>query len=303
MSGAERVVGALTSAARGDAFGAGCRGGVAAPTDATQQQLFVLEGLLRARGRQLASGRPVDAAAMVHAGLLRWLSTQEASAPPPVPDGWLVGVSALYSRRAEAPDTARSLRTGLRGSVAAPVNNRSEATVLVRALPAAVASLAPWTLGGELAALTHGDAGALAATGFLAVLLRGLLVGLQPADAVAAAAGVARERGHGARAATWERAAHGDPPVPEARSAEAVLAAALWAWQQPEPLLAVAARVAAPSRGGSVVGALVGAAGGALHGPEHPLDAVVGEVAGDAARLFDGPFDVFPPNDWQRYPG
>jgi ADP-ribosylglycohydrolase len=81
----DRLRGAMVGAVYGDALGAEREGAGFAATDATQQMLFVSDGLIRSFLRQRASGTSdADALSAAHQALRRWLDTQAATEPPPV---------------------------------------------------------------------------------------------------------------------------------------------------------------------------------------------------------------------------
>ncbi|GGK65555.1 hypothetical protein Ppa06_21690 [Planomonospora parontospora subsp. parontospora] len=80
-------------------------------TDDTQMTLFTAEGLIRAR---LHGGDPL---AGVHGAYLRWLDTQDHTAPRPEDDGfrtgWLRTERWLYARRAPGNACLSGLRSGI----------------------------------------------------------------------------------------------------------------------------------------------------------------------------------------------
>ena len=84
-------------------------------TDDTQMVLFTVEALL-------ADG---DRAAALHAAYLRWLRTQETAAPPAGAEG-LAAQAWLYAQRAPGNACLSGLRSGRRGTPAAPANPGSK---------------------------------------------------------------------------------------------------------------------------------------------------------------------------------
>lgn len=118
-----RILGCLLAGAAGDALGAAvefmdwpaircqfgphgiramaqCYGRRGSVTDDTQMTLFTAEGLIRAVVRSEARGI-CHAPSVVHHALLRWLVTQgQRPATEIGQDGWLIGESRLWARRA-----------------------------------------------------------------------------------------------------------------------------------------------------------------------------------------------------------
>lgn len=131
-------------------------------TDDTQMTLFTVEALLR-------DGDPV---AELRDAYLRWLQTQEH--PRPTGDG-LLAVPELHSARAPGNtclSALRATRAGALGSTQHPINDSKGCGGVMRAAPAGLVAPDPrraFTLGCDLAAITHGHpsgylpAGALAA--------------------------------------------------------------------------------------------------------------------------------------------
>jgi hypothetical protein len=196
----------------------------------------------------------------------------------------------MYQRRSRAVDTARVLRSGLRGTVDAPINNQREPTVLLRALPAAASSWSPAALAEGLAALTHGDTSARAATALFAIWLHKLLVGEEPAEAWASAQalrGPAPSTPGSAAVLAWAVAR-----TVEARDPRAALFAAL---DEASP----------PSRALAVLGASLGARFGCAWVDPASVDlgALAADVADDLHRCFGGAPNQITEEDWLRYPG
>jgi ADP-ribosyl-[dinitrogen reductase] hydrolase len=155
-------------------------------TDDTQMTLFTLEGLLLAG----PDGDLVDA---VRAAYLRWLQTQ--GGPPAEPAGQLLGIDELHSLRAPGHTCLSALRAtaagGAVGTVARPINNSKGCGGVMRAAPAGF--LGPdlarsFTLGCDVAALTHGHPSGYLPAGVLAAAVSQILfTGASLTEAVDAA--------------------------------------------------------------------------------------------------------------------
>lgn len=206
---ASRVLGCLLGGAVGDALGAPVEflnleqirgrfgadgivdfseayGRVGAVTDDTQMTLFTVEGLLRAYVRYTGRGICSPPGVIQHA-YLRWARTQgvplkaEVAQEDAWPDGWLVKVEQLWARRAPGNTCTTALsqivKLGDR-----PENESKGAGALMRVAPVGlVARLegdpilgsepAPYALGCESSALTHGHPTSRCASGFFALLV------------------------------------------------------------------------------------------------------------------------------------
>ena len=210
----DRYRGCLLGGAVGDALGAGiefaslaeirrehgpagvtgyvpCYGRSGAITDDTQMTLFTAEGLLRAR----RDGG--DAAAALWQAYRRWLVTQGSGPAGYRDDGWLLGQEFLHHQRAPGMTCLSALEGGRPGTAARPVNASKGCGGVMRVAPAGLADGAPFTLGGQAAALTHGHpSGYLAAAAF-AQMIGDLVHGRGLPDAVGAAVSAVREAADG----------------------------------------------------------------------------------------------------------
>jgi len=182
----------------------GRRGAV---TDDTQMTLFTAEGLIRAWVRGEARGICHPPSVVWHA-YLRWLSTQGEpwqsagqrffDPESPRPDGWLVRESWLHSRRAPGATCLAALRSHRMGELRRPLNDSKGCGGVMRVAPAGLVDGAMggdrftgdsvdygqiFTLGCELAAITHGHPSGYYPAGALAVAVQALLRGvrLEPA--------------------------------------------------------------------------------------------------------------------------
>jgi ADP-ribosylglycohydrolase len=198
-----RAVGCLLGGAVGDALGApvefatlsairarygpeGIQGFVpaygvlGAITDDTQMTLFTAEGLLQAlrRGRERGIWDPPT---MVYHAYLRWLETQGGTPPYPyreAREGALLALPSLHASRAPGNTCLSALRSGRMGSPEAPLNDSKGCGGVMRAAPAGLVGIEdPFTLGCEVAAITHGHPSGYLAAGFLAAMIAALAAG------------------------------------------------------------------------------------------------------------------------------
>jgi ADP-ribosylglycohydrolase len=152
-------------------------------TDDTQMTLFTAEGLMRADARYRSRGI-CKVAGVVHQAYLRWLQTQgESSQHPRVqsegPDGWLIGIPELHSRRAPGLTCLAALRGSEKGSMTEPLNDSKGCGGVMRMAPVGlfVVRDRALELGCEFAALTHGHPSGYLASGALAMLIAELREG------------------------------------------------------------------------------------------------------------------------------
>jgi ADP-ribosylglycohydrolase len=210
----DRYRGCLLGGAVGDALGAGiefaslaeirqehgpagvtgyvpCYGRSGTITDDTQMTLFTAEGLLRARRH---GG---DAPTALWQAYRRWLITQGSAPAGHQADGWLFGQEFLHHQRAPGMTCLSALENGRPGTADRPVNASKGCGGVMRVAPAGLAGGAPFTLGGQAAALTHGHpSGYLAAAAF-AQMIGELVHGRGLPDAVGAAGSAVREAAEG----------------------------------------------------------------------------------------------------------
>tara|TARA_R110002126_G_scaffold289014_1_gene443395 strand:+ start:4624 stop:5880 length:1257 start_codon:yes stop_codon:yes gene_type:complete len=209
-----RVLGCLLAGAAGDALGAavefmdwpaiqrqfgphgiramsaayGRRGAI---TDDTQMMLFTAEGLLRAVVRSEARGI-CNSASVVHHALLRWLVTQEYDAAIEVGrDGWLIGVSQLWSRRAPGNTCLSALsQSAGYGQLA---NNDSKGCGGVMRVAACAFFSSAFEVASETAHYSHGHPTGYLAAGLFADILQRIWLHQLPLDE--ACAGALEEHG------------------------------------------------------------------------------------------------------------
>ncbi|MFF4778281.1 ADP-ribosylglycohydrolase family protein [Microtetraspora fusca] len=148
-------------------------------TDDTQMTLFTVEGLIRARSRDVGGAE----VAVIRNAYLRWLDTQDHRLPPPadglVRTGRLREEAWLYSRRAPGNACLSGLRSEL-GPLAAPgmpgpVNPGSKGCgTVMRSAPfglAATDARRAFRLAAECAQITHGHPTGYLAAGACAALV------------------------------------------------------------------------------------------------------------------------------------
>jgi len=159
-------------------------------TDDTQMTLFTAEGLLRARVRGQEKGI-CDIPAVVHHAYRRWLRTQYGdsghSSLRGEPDGWLITVRELHSRRGPGHTCLSALEDPRGGSIEEPINDSKGCGGIMRVAPVGLVAAEPFRLGCETAAITHGHPSGYLAAGFQAQLISDLLGGAELPDGIARA--------------------------------------------------------------------------------------------------------------------
>lgn len=276
-------------------------GRIGAVTDDTQMTLFTAEGLIRAQVRAAQRG-PSHPPSVVWHAYLRWLWTQGDSwreiggrfydAERPEPDGWLVAERWLHARRAPGSTCLAALRSRRMGEVRHPLNDSKGCGGVMRAAPAGLVDGAQggdrfrgdvvdydgiFTLGCEIAAITHGHGAGYCAAGALAVTVHALVRGMRLDAALDLAERQLRQHHEAAEtlaALAAARALAGEPPsVTTLESlgrgwvAEEALAMAVYAALTHVETPREALRFAVHHGGDSdSVGAICGNLLGALHG-------------------------------------
>lgn len=188
-----RVRGMMLGLALGDTVG-GARGrlpagGALRAGVSTQLACFTAEGVIRAQVRGNHKGICYAPGVVLHA-YCRWaflhgietermLRRWRPYGGAPWPDGWLAGVPALAERRGSAPATVTALSRLEEGYERMATASRG-CHALTRGLPIAVTGIEGIGQAGAVAALTHGDAAAQAATVHAAVLAHYCLTSPSP---------------------------------------------------------------------------------------------------------------------------
>lgn len=154
-------------------------------TDGTQMTVFTAEGLIRASVRMRSKGI-VNPPEMVHRAYLRWLETQGTKTAYPL-SGWLVTERHLHHRRAPGNTCLSALASGNRGSTAEPINDSKGCGGVMRAAPVGLFVHDPidaFTLGCDVAALTHGHPSGWLPAGVLAATIAGIGAGTSVRDSL-----------------------------------------------------------------------------------------------------------------------
>jgi ADP-ribosylglycohydrolase len=295
-------------------------------TDDTQLTLFTAEGLLRAQVRGALKGIVHPPSVVDHA-YARWLHTQgERSQRWRYSyDGWLIELPELNNRRAPGRTCLSALSAERAGTIEQPLNNSKGCGGVMRIAP--VGLLAPrdqaFSLGAEVAALTHGHPSGYLAAGFRASVVAAIRGG-EDLHAALDAATVELERYDGGEetasaistARRLARAGNGAPEEVERLGAgwvaEEALAIALYAVLATDSF--ADAVVLAANHGGDSdsTAAIAGSLAATIYGeqaiPSQWLELLelrdqIAQVAEDLHRAGrrDGGWD--PNREWDRYPG
>lgn len=155
-------------------------------TDDTQMTLWTAEGLMRANNRVLdrdTCGPEV----VVWGAYQRWLATQGEGGKDWVTKGpidpssewigWLFGQSFLHQRRAPGNTCLSALRSGEFGTPSEPINDSKGCGGIMRIAPVGLVAQHPFTMGCDLAALTHGHPTGYLAAGAFALIIHDLFHG------------------------------------------------------------------------------------------------------------------------------
>ena len=296
-------------------------------TDDTQMTLFTAEGLLRAQVRGALKGIVHPPSVVDHA-YARWLHTQGGHSPrwrEDSYDGWLVGLPQLHARRAPGGTCLSALAAPQAGTVEQPLNDSKGCGGVMRIAP--VGLLAPrdraFSLGAEVAALTHGHPSGYLAAGFMAAVIAAVRDG-EPLGAALDGATVELERHRGAEetlAAISAARRLVDVGAPFGESVEALgggwvaeeaLAIALYAVLATDSF--ADAVILAVNHGGDSdsTGAIAGNLAGIVFG-EQAIPATwlvnlelrdeISRIAEDLHRATKGRAQWDPEREWDRYPG
>lgn len=175
-------------------------GRLGAITDDTQMTLFTAEGMLRGYVRACMRGiGPVFASVTSHA-YLRWLLTQgyrSDALPKDEPQGWLLSHQELFSRRAPGNTCISALRE-MKAFGNPAINDSKGCGGVMRAAPVGL-FVANWlienasddikireafTIGAEVAAITHGHPTGHLTAGVLSTIVALVLTGTPLTDAI-----------------------------------------------------------------------------------------------------------------------
>lgn len=319
-------------------------GHLGAITDDTQMTLYTAEGMLRAYTRMMDRGIGPSFRSVTAYAYLRWLYTQGIRSPlldPTTIDGWLSTHRSLFDRRAPGNTCLSALR--IMTSIDEKANNDSKGCgAVMRAAPVGML-MAHWlhgderqarvaetfSIGCDIAVITHGHPSGYLTAGVLAVLVALLLKG----DCLDVALDEAltelcRYPGHEETLRAIEAARALARTRPGERTALTTLGEG---WVAEEALaMSVYCALSAPDIESGIVlavnhsgdsdstGSITGNLLGAMHGeagiPERWLDQmelreVIGAVADDLASVCDWDLDFYGEDSTQadfyykRYPG
>jgi len=310
-------------------------GRLGAITDDTQMTLWTAEGVLRGivRSNERGVGGPMS---VLPRSYLRWLYTQDGALPAglqgtedvigsdKVPAGWLFGVKELHNRRAPGNTCLSALREPRAELWERAENDSKGCGGVMRVAPIAlVEHHVPedqFALGCQSAAITHGHATGILASGALVWLLLQLRGGLTLEAAVLETMRrLSREPEHDETTTALDRALSlaRSPHTPSPASveslgggwvAEEALAIGLYAALVAKDDFARGVRLAVNHSGdsdstGSIAGQILGIQLGPDAIPAQWLDTlelreVIEQVADDLAAGVEAIPDV-----WERYPG
>jgi ADP-ribosylglycohydrolase len=170
-------------------------GRLGAITDDTQMLLFTLEGMLNACN---SNQNPAPYQEEVRLSYLRWLGTQGTvsinNTLSSIYTGWLWTEKTLHSNRAPGNACLSSLRTHLSrmengdfGIQETPINDSKGCGGVMRMAPIGFFDIDCFSIGCDLAKLTHGHPSGYLASGFLAHLIRELISGNTLIDTITSA--------------------------------------------------------------------------------------------------------------------
>lgn len=347
---AGRLRGMLLGLALGDSVG-GVRGAI--PDNgwlragvSTQLAALTAEGVIRAVMRSDHEGICHPPGVVWHA-YCRWAALQgierdrlaaqwRTGSLGPWPDGWLTEVPVLGERRGSAPATVAALRGREPGTVESPRGTSRGAHAVTRAFPIAAAGFTGdmdfvGTFARAVAALTHGDPEAQAASAAAVMIAAHALTtgSLEDALSGASRAKIGTAAGHSLteELSSVVMTAQRQPAdvevlrrlAPDATARSALLGGLYAARSFTDPARAAAAlHFAAHAPDADSVATVAGALLGATHGADvwpvglvsrHELAWVLDTLARDlVAQLTDKPGgdEYTPPTDpawWGRYPG
>ncbi len=280
-------------------------------TDDTQMTLFTAEGLIRALVRARHRGI-VHVPSMIQRSYWRWLTTQDRAgpgqaAPPRGPEGWLMSVPELWSRRAPGNTCLSALRSGRTGTIDEPINDSKGCGGVMRTAPVGLTTaIDPFRLGAEAGALTHGHPSGYLPAGFLASAVAELFAGATLDGALDTA--TEQLRGYSGHAETLAAVARAREVASAGRPSVATIESLGGAWVG-EEALAIAVLCALVADGpldgvtlaanhsgdtdstAAIAGNLLGVIHGAASIPPPWLDGL--ELAGVITRVADDLVDAF----------
>lgn len=159
-------------------------------TDDTQMTIFTIEGLLRANTREHHYGL-VHIPSVLHNAYIRWLHTQGVIGSNKQDiikklDGWVSGIEGLKNRRGPGRTCLTSLMSGKMGTIQDPINDSKGCGGVMRVAPVGLLfdRKKAFTMGCEIAAITHGHPSGYLSAGVLASIISGIMEGMGLEEAV-----------------------------------------------------------------------------------------------------------------------
>jgi ADP-ribosylglycohydrolase len=159
-------------------------------TDDTQMTIFTAEGILRAFTRGNEKGICHTPTAVYHA-YIRWLYTQGVKSRGKESivdnlDGWISGIKDLYAQRAPGRTCIQALKSGAMGDIEKPINNSKGCGGVMRVAPVGLIldEKKAFSLGCEVAAITHGHPSGYLSGGAFAHIIQAIISGMELEGAV-----------------------------------------------------------------------------------------------------------------------
>ena len=154
---------------------------IAEITDDTQMTLFTAEGIIRYENKR-EENRADDVLEEVYRAYLRWLSTQEDGkkrGASHIYTGELLNIGELYAKRAPGTTCLSALISGRKGSIDKKINDSKGCGGVMRIAPVGLfyEKDQAFSLGMELAAITHGHPSAYISAGALSYMIACIIEG------------------------------------------------------------------------------------------------------------------------------
>ncbi|MDD3585651.1 MAG: ADP-ribosylglycohydrolase family protein [Thermoguttaceae bacterium] len=151
-------------------------------SDETQMSIFTADGLLRA----YKSSEDIPDVGTIFYSYKNWYRTQ--TSPEKIDDGWIMGITALYSNRHPGKTCMSALSQDYGGTLESPINDFSGTGGLMRVGPIGLLYYTKPALAFELgcrtAVITHGCPDAWLSAGVLSALIAFLIQGYTIGEAV-----------------------------------------------------------------------------------------------------------------------
>ena len=162
------------------------QGGKLVVSDDTQMALFTLEGLTEGLNRGSSSKAILES---VRQAYLRWNTTQQRQSLSRVADArGLLAARVVYARRAPGTTCLSACAAGAKGSPEEPTNNSKGCGGVMRTAPLGLVadfdSARTFDLAARAGAFTHGHPSGYLSAGSIAALVREVVDGANPRDAI-----------------------------------------------------------------------------------------------------------------------